>query len=880
MARRQGETGCFPERRSVETSWHHQERLGTKQMSKNYDIDDILSEIKGRKSREKQQPAREVSPRRGEASQDPFEDSLSRRTREPAMPDEEELGDFDFVEPEPEPDFVHEEAPPPPSPPRRTAPQRRTEPEYEDYEPERRAPASTPVQQPVRRPAPPPRQKVERPTTNPMGLEGNLRPITDKARQRNRYADLAQGRSPVPPTRRPPARRLDFDAAEQMEGEEGEEFADNASLQQGHTQVLRTPGQQARRPRISGSSLTGQDLNIEDMKRIDFDAVEGAGSGYDGYYEPDEADAMMDDFQEGSVMEYREYRRGTDRRDVAMDVARTKLFTFIRAAGTGFLTFLLFYFTMAGKYFSMPMISALLPEKNLGAYLIVCTVLTGLVLIVNIGSVVTGIGNIFRMRANSDTLAAFAVIMATIQGIVSVSNQSYVLPENMHLYFASAALCMFCNTLGRLFMLGRIQSNFKVVSSKLPKRGVMAVESDDLCHELVPDAIRKPTISYSAAADFFSDFLGLSFSDKYDVGINRSVAPVCLVGAFLVGIATRLLSGSTFTAVSAATAVLCISATLSAVFLENIPLSKLAKRLNPQGAMVSGNKAVENFCDTEAFILDETDLFPRGNVVLSGMRPFAGARIDEVILDAASVLCKLDNSLSPLFLEIIGGNRNLLKKADNIVYENGMGLSAWVDGRRVLIGNRMLMQNHGITLPNDTYERENPGNPPGNPIYLSNSGEVAARFLVDYVPDEDMAYELEVMASHNKQMVVYTTDANINEQKIWEVYGYPLELITIMASELHEEYREISAPQEELPAEIVYTGGAAGYLAALSACITARASILSGTILQLIQIVVGYGFVAFMAFMGVISQLSIFQLAVYQVAWLGVILLVQQLRRP
>lgn len=38
------------------------------------------------------------------------------------------------------------------------------------------------------------------------------------------------------------------------------------------------------------------------------------------------------------------------------------------------------------------------------------------------------------------------------------------------------------------------------------------------------------------------------------------------------------------------------------------------------------------------------------------------------------------------------------------MYEEGMGLSAWVDGKRVLIGNSALMRHHEIYTPSADYE--------------------------------------------------------------------------------------------------------------------------------------------------------------------------------
>ena len=55
-------------------------------------------------------------------------------------------------------------------------------------------------------------------------------------------------------------------------------------------------------------------------------------------------------------------------------------------------------------------------------------------------------------------------------------------------------------------------------------------------------------------------------------------------------------------------------------------------------------------------------------------------------------------------MKIIQGKMEILKKVENLVYEEGMGLSAWVDGKRVLIGNSALMRHHEIYTPSADYE--------------------------------------------------------------------------------------------------------------------------------------------------------------------------------
>lgn len=861
-------------------------------MSIEPNLDDILSEIKERKKRENSfnsvSPTPSTSPTQQKRISEDFDFStIQEPTTSPlsSAPKAEEIGDSPFQNPHTTTDkeriteqvafqesntnqseernyFDFDSPSDTPSP--------------QDFSntssfPSQERPQATPTRRPVTRGS---NQKKDL-----FGLEGHIRPITDKAKMRDRYIGLAQqegGKSGEKAPRnnhwtkafQPPAQTENID--EQGISSQGD-LSDSlgATLHSGDSDTRRLPT-----PDFATMGATGREVNIEDIRRMDF---QSASDGHFHYMEDD----TPPEFEEGSLEEYREYRKGSNRVDIAQDIAKTKLSMFIRTALTSLLCLFIILFSLAAKFPAIPVIPALSPQAaDIKNYLLTTVILSALLLVVNFDVVLRSLLGLFRMRANSATLASLAVIAVVVQGIVGFTKPEAIDPTLLNLYFPVAALSMLFVTLGRMSMIGRIQSNFKVVSSKLPKKAAVCCTNNQFCHDIAPDAMdRRPTVTYGVEGNFFTDFLALSFSDRYDVGLNRSVAPVCLLGAVVVGVVTRLLSNSNYAAVSAAAAVLCVGATFSSLFIENIPLSKLAKKLNPLGGVVSGNKAVEDFCDTHSLILTDKDLFPAKHITLRSIKAFSKGRLDEAILDAASVLGALDGSLGDVFLDMIGGKKHLLYHVDNITVEAGMGISAWIDKRRILIGNRMLMQTHNVLLPNDSYEKENPGAPVGNPIYLCNSGEVCARFLVNYDIDEPLAYQLDSLAAHNRRLVVYTSDPNINEQKIWELYGYPLELLSIMPGELHPEFQEMSIPQEDLPAEIVYTGKPATLIASIVSTISARSSILNASIVQLCQIALGYAFVTFMAFMGFIGNLSALHLIAYQGIWFVLIFLIQATRK-
>ncbi len=830
-----------------------------------YEIDDILSEIKSRKLREK----------------NGAEPLAEQKTAPKAQ-----------VEPEATP------APEPPPPKREADAGRVLPPEREAPPAPRDEPAFASRPQPANKPAralddfdfkmPDLSSKKK----NPLEYTGNAPDISERAKRRGglRGARQQEGlaretadggfafKTFDPPEAQAPPNTLTFDDAPAAARPEPRDFSvvpDSGEF--GSTRVLpdMTGMRDNSRPSLKSRTAEGKSpLTGASYKQGKF----ALGADDDYYFET--GDERPDDIPEGSVVDYSEYNSVSDRRDVQRDIARVKLWLFIRASLTLILAVALMVITLAGKYTAIPLPAFMLPEntETVRSYFIVGTALTILIAVVNSSAVGGGLMALFKMHSNSDTLAACAILASIGQGVAIVADPQAAAPASLNFYFAVASLAMLFNALGKLTMISRILSNFRILAGKGPMKAVVAAESDEFCHEFFKDTLRKPVIAHPVRAGFFTDFLGLSYSDKYDVGVNRAVAPVCLAASLVVCGLTFLLTGNSLSALSAFAAILCVSATFSSTFIENVPLARLTKKLAPDGGMVSGCKAVEDFCDTKAVVLTESELFPKGHVKLQGITPFSQSRLDEAITDAASVLCEIDGALGPVFLDMIGGNKKLLKKVDNIVFENTMGVSAWVDSRRVLIGNRRLMQNHGISLPPEAMQAMK-RSPEAEPLFVSNSGEASAMFTVSYHADDDLAVELETLAHRGKMLIVHTTDANITADKLWELYGYPAELLRILPAEWHARYAEMTKPREKAVAKIVYAGDrAVTFVRAILACAAARSSILVATVVQLLQIVLGYALITFMAFMGSISGISVEMFCVYQLFWFAAIFIIQQIK--
>lgn len=511
----------------------------------------------------------------------------------------------------------------------------------------------------------------------------------------------------------------------------------------------------------------------------------------------------------------------------------------------------------------------MLPEQDMRMFLIGSLVVCVLAGIICSDVISRGITSLCRMQANCDSPVSLAFLGVMIQGIMLVIFPDEISKNpSVSLYFPVAVILLFFSAAGRRMQAARVERNFRCIAAEGPKYAFEQIEDREFAREfsrgLGPDVDR---VAYSTESRFISGFFSQNSAADYCDGFSRLVSPICLAGALVVGILTFILAKDPATAVSAAAAILCICAPFSGAVIQNQMLSKMSKRLTRKGAMLSGYDAAEEFSETGAVIISDRDLFSEENVMLHGMKVFAEKRIDEAILDAASVILSCDGVMSGVFLNMIGGNRAMLKKVDSLSYEDSMGISAWVNGKRVLIGSHELMRRHEVDCPSKDFESRY-ARDGRRVLYLANSGELTAMFVVSYNADPETAEILTSLERHGVFASVYTSDPNITGELISLAYGVKKSSIRILPAKIHAEYQELVRPKARTPAKGVHAGGLAGMQLLLKAASAVRRSVVRSTILQLIGIIVGYGLVAFMAFSGSLSSAPFSTLIVFHLGWL------------
>ena len=367
----------------------------------------------------------------------------------------------------------------------------------------------------------------------------------------------------------------------------------------------------------------------------------------------------------------------------------------------------------------------------------------------------SGLSALVRLKGTSDSALSFAALAALVQQAAAFTAPwRFSVESGLNVYAVLVVLGLFLSSWGKFVMVRRVQENFKFVSSPDAKYAARIytdeAQATKMCKGLV---VGSPVMAYQQPTDLLSHFLQLSYEPDPSEKLAGKASVFSTLASIRISIAYFAFSRDILAALSVLAVAACVCTPLCAALAVNLPIKSLCKKAAGMGAMLSGYPAVRQFCDVNAVVLDAQELYPAGSVVLHGIKGFSGQRIDEAILQASAVMQQVGGPMSSTFDQIIKGKSEMLPKVESVVYEDEMGLVAWVGGQRVLLGNRRLLEEHGIMPPSRDYERQYKKD--GRQLtYLATAGELVAMFVLSYTPNEEMAAQMRALEDHGVSFLV------------------------------------------------------------------------------------------------------------------------------
>ena len=514
-------------------------------------------------------------------------------------------------------------------------------------------------------------------------------------------------------------------------------------------------------------------------------------------------------------------------------------------------------------------------------YVILSVILLGVAVGVCYRTIGNGLKALFAFNANSDSAAAVAAVAVGVQTLLSVFFPRELVDGELHLYGVLLAAILFVNSAGKLCMLRRIHSNFRFVTSREDKYSLRLYDDYNTSLKMAKDAVaEKPVIAYQCRAGFLKRFLELSYTPDPSESASQVLAPMGLIASLLLCIACLLITRSVPTALSAFAAACCACVAVANMAAVNLPISRLCKTARRAGAMVVGYEAVDRLGDVNAVLVDAEELFPRGTVVLGGIKTFGDrAGAEEAIMAASALMRETGGPLSGVFDQVISENEDALPQVEDFTYEDGGGIVGQVDGKTVYIGSRALLINHHIEVPAREEESQfTAGNK--SVIYIAVGGSIAALLVLTYTADRRRKNELQRLEDSGVSILVRTTDPNVTGALVSRLFGIDAASVSVLEGQTAATAQQLlEGTVARADALAATKGRVESMMSVISACVAQKRTIGLVVAVQNAAVVLGFVLVAFLACFGGMSQLTSLVLFLFQAFWVLVVLLLPKLRK-
>lgn len=411
---------------------------------------------------------------------------------------------------------------------------------------------------------------------------------------------------------------------------------------------------------------------------------------------------------------------------------------------------------------------------------------------------ISGLKKLFKRNADCDSIAALGISSSLISSLLLFIDPGIMQTKTYHIYMSAAILGLLFNTLGKLLIVNRTERSFRYVAGEYDKFAVTNILNEDVASKFTKGALLNdfPELATMRRTEFNNNFLEHSYSTDVADKCSKKYAPVLLIASIFIGLLAFIfdrnavgISQKILSAFATFSGTISIAASFALMLVVNLPLARASKRFLRSSGVMLGYSAVEEFADTNSILIDARQLFPEGMINLVNLKAMSATPIEESILMAASLSCQAGSVLQSMFYNMLRGKTEMLYPVESYIYEDGLGLSGWIDNQRILFGTRELMENHSIEgLPPVSKEKEYTKG--FIPIYLSISGVVSTLFVITVNSSISVKKWLQVLEKQNVTTVIRSVDGFISLNLMSELFDISPDSLKLLPFRFHNEYEE------------------------------------------------------------------------------------------
>ncbi len=408
---------------------------------------------------------------------------------------------------------------------------------------------------------------------------------------------------------------------------------------------------------------------------------------------------------------------------------------------------------------------------------------------------------VLKLRARTEA-ALLGMYLAVFAQTIALFFTELRPEHDYHLFTGACVLLGAVYTASKIFWIKNTRYCFKqagMTETKLYLRSVR--DSQALRTLLCENNVDGVCVDFSLKTRFVSDFLK-RYSDAARSAMPRSVlTPVLGALCVLCGIIAAAVQGSPVCGISAVAGAACLSFPVCGVVVGSLLMCEANRKLADKKACIGSLRDARNVVTADHLAFGGKDLF---RVKLVNTATVDGVPERSAAVTAAMLAKKAGDTMAAAFLPLLADYNGRQPVVEDFAVEEKLGVSAWVDNCRVLLGTAQMLVNHNIQ----------PGKLPAlkddeQYLFLAIEGNAVAVFTIQYVCRANLSASLNAVSKTGVNLLVRTTDPNLTAEMIQHAADLPENSVRIVPNaggELFERLYENVSDRES--AGII---GAAGF---------------------------------------------------------------------
>lgn len=502
---------------------------------------------------------------------------------------------------------------------------------------------------------------------------------------------------------------------------------------------------------------------------------------------------------------------------------------------------------LALSFFLIPAIYDFIISNPKSA-MFVCTSILFVAFLANV-DMVLNLRFLLCKKCDFDVLALLASFSSILLGVISAISH-----ENSYYITLACSILLFVRSVFKFKDASTKYNSIKQIIGEQNKNAVTLISDSATTFAMAKNSIEGDAlIATHKKARFVSDFF-----KHYDFSPMLS-GKISIV--FFATLALSLLSGlmayfyydDIHSAFYIASCITIIAAIPSVFFIDVLPLSSAAKKLNKSGAMIAGIYGAKKIENANAVTININDIFPENTVTMHNMKVLSNNNIDDILLRAASLTSAVNSPLSHIFKKIAGTNTSYsIPNSDTVKYEKNLGISGWVDNELLFIGNRSLMRAHGIEIPSLEVDKKilRQGY---FPVYVATANTACALIVIQYNVNSDVAKQLHKTTNMGITLLVENCDPNITEEMICDYFGIYDGSIKIMSNSGVYMMRNVTLEVDKCSAPAAFKGSGLNFIKIINSSSAIKNSNRLLSVFYSVFAVFGVLYFIYSAFSGIMS---------------------------